>query len=159
MSDHQIRPATPGLDFCFTINAQINAPRSAGKGLGGERLHIPITGGTVVGPNIRGRILPGGSDWPLIREDGTSQITAVYTIELEDGTLVVVRNDGLRASTPDVLARLRARESVDPSDYYFRTAPRFDCPDGPHQWLRERIFIASIAPASGSVVIDVFMVT
>ncbi len=153
------RPAAPGLEFVFAIQAEIAPPRSSGQGLAGERLHISILGGVVDGPRLKGRILPGGSDWPLIRADGASAIEAIYTIEAEDGTLILVRNRGLRVSAPDVLARLRAGEKVEPTDYYFRSAPEFDVPDGPHQWLRESLFAASLAPAGKSIAIDVHRIT
>lgn len=152
-------PATPGLEHVFTIEAGIAPPRSAGRGPGGERLHIPIVGGVVSGPRLNGKVLPGGSDWPLLRDDGASQIMACYTVEADDGTLILVRNEGLRVSPPQVLARLRAGEPVDPSEYYFRTTPSFDCPDGPHQWLREHVFVASIAPRAGGVTVAVWRVT
>lgn len=152
------RPATPGLEYAFSIAAEIAPPRSSGRGLAGERLHVPILGGIVSGPRLSGRILPGGSDWPLIRPDGSSAIEAQYTIEADDGMLILVRNRGLRVSAPDVLARLRAGEPVDPADYYFRSAPEFDVPDGPHQWLRENLFVASLAPAGTRIAIDVYSV-
>lgn len=151
-------PAVPGLEFVFTIRAEIEAPRNAGSGLYGEQLHIPIVGGTVRGDRLAGRILPGGSDWPLLRRDGASAIQAIYTIEADDGTLILVRNKGLRVSAPEVLDRLRDGRA-DPVEYYFRTAPEFDAPDGPHQWLRESLFVASIAPAGKIVTIDVYRVT
>jgi Protein of unknown function (DUF3237) len=148
----------PGLEFVFSIHADIETSRSAGPGLGGERLHIPIVGGEVRGKRLNGRVLPGGSDWPLIRADGASAIEAIYTIEANDGTLILVRNRGLRVSTPEILDKLR-KGIANPADYYFRTAPQFDVPNGPHQWLRENLFVASIAPASGKVVVDVYQVT
>jgi hypothetical protein len=152
-------PVPPGVEYVFTISADIAPPRSAGAGLWGERLHIPIIGGKVSGPRLEGKILPGGSDWPVIRPDGASAITAHYSVEADDGTLIVVKNEGLRVSTPEVLARLRAGEAVDPSEYYFRTAPVFDAPDGPHQWLRESLFICSLAPRAGGVEVAVYRVT
>lgn len=152
-------PAIPGLEHVFSISAEIAPPRSSGRGLAGERLHIPILGGSVEGPRLRGRILPGGSDWPTIRPDGASAIEAIYTIEVDDGALILVRNNGLRISAPDVLARLRAGEPVAPTEYYFRSAPEFDVPDGPHQWLRESLFVASLAPAGRRIAIDVYRVT
>ncbi len=152
-------PVGPHLDPVFTIEAEIDAPRSAGMAPHGERLHIPITGGRVFGQRLTGRILPGGSDWPLIAPDGSSLISAKYTIEAEDGTLILVENDGLRVSSDDVRTRLRAGESVKPSEYYMRAAPRFDAPEGPHRWLSRTLFIASIAPAGHSVGIDVYAIT
>jgi hypothetical protein len=103
--------------------------------------------------------LPGGSDRPVIGPDGHSRIDARYTIEADDGTLIYVVNKGLRVSSPDVLARLRAGEKVAPSEYYMRGAPVFDAPSGPHRWLCESLFVCSIAPAGNSVIIDVYRVT
>lgn len=152
-------PVTPGLEYVFTIEAEIAAPRAAGSGPMGERLHIPITGGTVHGPRLSGRILPGGSDWPLIGPDGHSRIEAHYTIEADDGTLIYVVNEGLRVSSDEVRAQLRAGEPVPPDAYYMRAAPRFDTPDGPHAWLRENLFVCSIAPAGDRIAIPVFRIT
>ncbi len=151
-------PTAPALDYVFTITAQIARPRSAGAGPGGERLHIPITGGTVTGPRLSGTVLPGGSDWPVITPDGHSRIEAHYTIEAADGTLIYVVNKGLRVSSDQVRTRLRAGEIVDPSDYYMRGAPVFDAPTGPHRWLSEGLFICTIAPQPDRVIIQVFAV-
>ena len=151
-------PAMPRLIPAFSIEADITAPMDAGPGLGGRRLHIPITGGRVHGPRLTGEILPGGSDWALARSDGLTQVQAAYTVRASDGTLIWVRNDGLRRSSPEVTARLRAGETVAAEDYTFRGAPRFDVPDGPHQWLREALFLCSIAPRGCTILIDVFEV-
>lgn len=151
-------PNAPALDYAFTITAQIARPRSAGAGPSGERLHIPITGGSVTGPRLSGHVLPGGSDWPVITADGHSHIEAHYTIEADDGTLIYVVNQGLRVSSDQVRARLRAGEAVDPAEYYMRGAPVFDAPTGPHRWLSERLFLCTIAPRADHVVIQVFAV-
>lgn len=152
-------PATPGLTPVFTITADITAPLDAGPGLGGRRLHIPIIGGRIDGPRLMGEILPGGSDWALMRDDGLTEVQASYTIRASDGTPIWVQNRGLRRSSPEVLARLRAGEAVDPAEYWFRATPRFDAPDGPHAWLRETVFVASLAPAGRTIVIDVYDLT
>lgn len=151
--------APPGLDYAFTIEAEIAPPRSAGQSQTGERLHIPITGGRVHGPRLSGTILPGGSDWPVIGADGNSRIEAHYTIQAHDGTLIYIVNKALRVSSPDVTRRLRAREKVSPDDFYLRGTPVFDAPDGPHQWLRETVFVCSVSPAGAVVQIDVYQVT
>ncbi|MBV7379602.1 DUF3237 domain-containing protein [Maritimibacter sp. DP4N28-5] len=151
-------PVTPALEYAFTIEAQIEAARSAGPAPNGERLHIPISGGHVHGPRLTGRVLPGGSDWPLIEPDGTSRIEARYTIEADDGTLIYVVNKGLRVSSDDVRLRLRAGEVVDPSEFYMRAVPVFDAPIGPHRWLSEAVFVCSLAPRGQTIVIDVYRV-
>lgn len=151
-------PTTPALTFVFRIDADIAPPRSGGLSPRGERLHIAITGGRVSGPRLSGRILAGGSDWPLIRPDGHSEISARYTILTDDDVPILVRNDGLRVSSPETLRRLRTGEAVDPGAYYFRALPRFEAPDGPHGWLNTRLFVASLQPGRSGVRIDVYQV-
>lgn len=151
-------PHVPTLALAFRIEAEIATPRRAGPGPFGERLHIPITDGRVHGPRLSGRILPGGSDWPIIGPDGHTRVEAHYTIEAEDGTLIYVRNRGIRVSSAEALDRVRRGETVDPSEFYMRGAPTFDVPDGPHAWLRERLFVCSIRPTPSGVCIDVWSV-
>lgn len=151
-------PVAPPLTFAFRIEAEIASPRRAGRSPAGERLHIPITGGRVHGPRLTGCILPGGSDWPVIGPDGNTRINAHYTIEATDGTLIYVHNSGLRVSSAEALDRVRNGETVSPEDFYMRAAPLFDAPDGPHEWLRRRLFVCTILPSPTEVSIDVFTV-
>lgn len=37
-----------------------------------------------------------------------------------------------------------------------RAAVVFDAPDGPHQWLRETLFVSRVTPQPGGVTVDVF---
>lgn len=154
-----MRPAAPGLEYAFTIRAEIGRTMTGGSSRNGERLHIAIAGGRVEGPRLGGTIAPGGSDWPLLRPDGASRISACYTIVASDGTPILVRNEGIGVSSPEVLTRLRAGEAVDPAEYYFRTTPVFEAPDGPHAWLNDAMFVASLCRSGDAVVVDVYRVT
>ncbi len=149
--------SAPALELAFEIRARIGAVRRAGPGPMGERQHIAITGGTVAGPRLSGRILPGGSDWPLTRADGTSIIDAHYSVQADDGTLIYVHNRGLRVSSAEVLERLRRGEAVPAHQMYFRSAPVFDAPDGPHGWLTRHLFVATLQRVDEAVHIRVFV--
>lgn len=148
----------PALEHVFTIRAEIDPPRSAGPGVNGERKHIRITGGIVDGPRLSGRLVPGGSDWLWQRPDGVAEIQAHYTLEANDGTLIYVRNFGLRVADDATRAKLAKGETVDPEAFYFRSSPVFDAPDGKHQWLRERVFVCRLTPRAGGVTVEVFCV-
>jgi hypothetical protein len=50
---------------------------------------------------------------------------------------------GLRHGPPEVLAALARGESVDPSRYYFRTAPRFETSAPQYAFLNRLLAIAS----------------
>lgn len=151
-------PTAPGLRHVFTLHARIGAIGMGGPGPLGVRQHIPITGGEVSGPALQGRILPGGSDWALVRADGASFIDARYTIEAQDGTLIYVQSRGLRVSSPEVLAQMRAGQAVDPAAVYFRGSPSFEAPEGPHAWLNLRLFVATIERQADGVSLQVFQV-
>jgi hypothetical protein len=57
----------------------------------GERIRVPITGGWLRGPAIAGWILPGGTDWQLLRADGYFALDANYFMTADDGTPIHVR--------------------------------------------------------------------
>lgn len=148
-----------GLAFAFEIRAQIGPPLDGGPGRNGRRRIIPITGGTVEGPRLSGRVVPGGADYELQRGDGCSVVEAHYAIEASDGTPIYIRNAGLFIAPPEVIARVDAGEIPAPGSYYFRTAPVFDAPDGPHGWLSDRLFVADAVFTPAEVTIRVHEVT
>ncbi|APH72696.1 DUF3237 domain-containing protein [Aquibium oceanicum] len=148
-----------GLEFSFEIRAKIAVPLDGGPGRDGHRRIIPITGGTVSGPGLSGRVVPGGADYERVRPDGSSIVEAHYAIEADDGTPIYVLNKGLFRAPPEVIRRLDADEPVGPGAYYFRTAPVFDAPAGHHGWLSDNIFVATCRFTSTEVSIRVYVVT
>lgn len=133
----------PALQFAFEAVAEIGAPQDLGMTPHGRRRIIPVLGGRFEGPSIRGRILPGGADWQILRSDGTAELDARYTLETDDGALIYVSNRGIRTGSPEVLARLNTGERVDPASYYFRTVAQFETGAAACQWLTQAIFVAS----------------
>jgi Protein of unknown function (DUF3237) len=124
----------------------------------GERRVINILSGRVEGPKLKGRILPGGADWQLIRADGAADIKARYTIEADGGGLILVNSEGLRHGPPEVMARLARGEAVEAQEYYFRTLMRFETGDPALAWLNRILAIARGARAARAVRLDVFEV-
>lgn len=119
---------TIALDFAFGLRVRVAPALELGETQGGRRRIVPITGGSVAGPKLSGRVLSGGADWQIIRADGTAELEARYTLEAADGALISVLNRGLRHGPPDVIAKLAAGEPVDPAAYYFRCTPVFERP-------------------------------
>jgi Protein of unknown function (DUF3237) len=110
----------------------------------GVRRYVPVTGGSFQSPKIRGLVLPGGADWQLQRSDGVLKIDALYSIQADDGAVIIVRNRGLIAA----------------GGSYGRTTPMFEVPVGPHDWLNKAVFVGSLsgAPRPGAVAVRVFRV-
>lgn len=104
---------------------------------------VPILGGVVEGPLLRGRVLPGGADWQVLRPDGVTELYARYPLETDSGALVQVINRGLRHGPAEVMERLRAGLPVDPSLYYFRASTEFEAAAPELAWLNQAVFVAT----------------
>jgi len=92
----------------------------------GIRSIVPVTGGDFEGPRLRGKVLPGGGDWLLLRPDGVLELDLRITLETDDHALIYMTFQGLRHGPADAIAALGRGEVVDPARYYFRTLPRFE---------------------------------
>jgi hypothetical protein len=148
-----------GAEPIFTIHAKLSSIMNLGRTPYGERRIIDIVGGTVRGAKLKGRILPGGADWQIVRSDGAADISARYTIETDAGARILVKSDGLRHGPPEVLEQLARGDSVDPSLYYFRTVMRFETSDPAVDWLNRILALARGQRDARSVRLDVYEVT
>ena len=149
----------PGLSHVADLSAEVAAPIEVGTSVLGCRRVIPILGGRITGPRLRGRVLPGANDYQIIRSDGVLELQARYIIETEDGALIYVENTGMREGPADVLAKQAAGEWVDPSLVYFRTVPRFETSAPAYQWLMRRIFVCAGARFPTEVRVAFYEVT
>jgi hypothetical protein len=105
-------PIAPALEFVTRVSAEIAGPIGSGTSPRGKRQVIPITGGTLSGPLLSGRVLPGGADFQILRSDGVVELEARYFIETADACRVYVCNQGLAHADAGAL--------------YFRCTPRFE---------------------------------
>jgi hypothetical protein len=139
----QQAPVPPKLEFAFEVRAEVADPTVVGQMPNGTRRIINILGGTFEGPKIKGKLLPGGADWQIIREDGFTEVDARYTLQTDKGQLIYVSNVGMRHAPPDVMKKLNAGEVVDQSQIYFRAVPKFEASATDLQWLTRSIFVAT----------------
>ena len=73
----------------------IGSGLSVGSSKRGRRNIIPITGGTATG-KIAGKVLAGGADFQIL--SSPMSLDARYTIQTNDGELIIVRNCGPTSS-------------------------------------------------------------
>src|SRR3972149_3336590 len=119
----------------FRIHAELGEIMELGATPYGGRRLIPILGGRVEGPKLKGRILPGGADWQIILANGVTDIQARYSIETDAGARVIVHSDGMRHGPREVLEAIARGEQVAASRYYFRTVMRFESGDSARAWV------------------------
>jgi hypothetical protein len=108
----------------MNITVELEEAVSVGPTPVGEVRLIRFVSGTFEGDELRGRLLPGGTDWQQVRADGVLEIRAHYLLQTEHGETIEVISEGLRDVAPDVSARMARGETVDPAEYYFRTHVR-----------------------------------
>jgi hypothetical protein len=118
----------------------------------GTRSIVPVTGGSFEGPQLRGKVLPGGADWLLVRSDGVLELDLRITLETDDHALIYMTFQGLRHGPPEVFAALGRGEAVDPASYYFRTLPRFETATEKYAFLNRIIAVGVGEPLPGGAV-------
>ena len=151
-------PAPPRLTFAFELRARIGNPVEIGQVTHGRRRIVPIEGGTVSGPLLNGTVTAGGADWQVIQADGFTELDTRYTIQTSDGDVVYVQNRGIRTAAPDVMQKLLAGQTVDPTLVYFRTQPTFETAAAGLQWLAKSLFVGVGERYPDEVVIRFFRV-
>ncbi len=149
----------PLLEHVCDLAVTIAAPVEVGQTPAGLRRMIPITGGTVQGPRLNGKVLPGGADFQVILNGGTqAHLDARYVIELEDGTRVFVQNTALRVASLENSQRIMRGAPVNPSDIYFRCQPKLEAADEKWAWLAESQFIGNGRRAPDGVFLSFYRV-
>jgi hypothetical protein len=93
----------------------------------GIRSIVPVVGGDFEGPRLRGKILPGGGDWLLLRSDGVLELDLRITLETDDHALIYMTFQGLRHGPADAV--------------YFRTLPRFETSAEKYSFLNRMLAV------------------
>ena len=127
----------------MTLQVVVEGAQKIGAVPHGTRATVPIAGGRFEGPRLRGRVVPGGGDWTLLRTDGVLELDLRLTLETDDGALIHMTSFGLRHGPAEVIAALGRGERVDPSAYYFRTTPRFETAHPKYSFVNRLLAVSS----------------
>ena len=127
---------TPQLEFALQLKVTLGDSYDVGETQHGQRIVIPITGGTFEGPAMKGTIINGGADYQLANKAlGRTELEAIYSIKTDDGVYIHVRNRGIIWSGKDAQGN--------PS-FYFKAAPQFEAPaDSKYAWLNNALFVCA----------------
>ena len=127
---------TPQLEFALQLQVTLGETYQVGDTQHGQRIVIPITGGTFEGPAIKGTIINGGADYQLANKAlNRTELEAIYSIKTDDGVYIHVRNRGIIWNGKDA--------NGNPS-FYFKAAPQFEAPaDSKYAWLNNALFVCA----------------
>lgn len=144
--------------YVFSLAIKVGAPIVAGDTGHGVRRVIPVLGGEVHGPGMKGAIFPAGADFQTIRPNGFTELEAKYAFEMDDGAVIYIENIGIRFGPKQLLDRIAKGETVDPALIYFRSVPRFETGAENYRWLMENLFVGVGARYPDRVELDVHQV-
>ena len=142
MGETAVTPLPLTSEFLFRIALSAGTPQMAGTTRNGELRIVPVTGGTAEGPRFNGEVMPGtAADWLRVDADGTAHMDVRLTLKSSTGGIVYMHYTGLRHGPADVLARMNGGQPTDPSEYYFRTAIRFETGAPELAWMTRVIAV------------------
>ena len=142
----------------FTLALEVAGMQPIGATPAGNRRIGLVAGGKFEGPRLRGKVLPGGADWIIVRPDGVTTLDVRLVLETDDGAAIGMTYRGLRHGPAEVMDKVNRGETVDPSTYYFRTAVAFETAATKYAWLNSAIFVGTGYRTSSGPVYDVFEV-
>ncbi len=136
-ADWPLVPQDPvRTELVMQLVVTCSAPETLGgdaRSKDGRRTEIwPIVGGRFEGKGIRGTVVPGGGDFPVVRPDGVEVVDALYRLRTDDGVTIIIHNVGL------------TYPGKKPGEERYRLAPQFIAPVGKYDWLNRYLFIATL---------------
>jgi len=130
-------------EFLFDMTADLDQQGTIDVGTTphGTRRIVYVTRGTFEGPRMKGVVLPGGGDWYTIRADGAIVLDVRAACRTDDGHIIYTYYRGVGVVPPEVMERVLKGETVDPSEYYFRTTPVFETASEKYGWLNRIVAV------------------
>jgi len=142
----------------FKMTLEVAGMQLIGATPTGNRRIGLVAGGTFEGARLRGKVLPGGADWIVVRPDGVTTLDVRLVLETDDGVAIGMTYRGLRHGPAEVMDRLNRGEVVDPSTYYFRIAVAFETAAAKYAWLNGAAFVGTGDRTPSGPIYDVFEV-
>jgi hypothetical protein len=123
----QLRETVPPL---YVVGQTPNAFRRIGV----------VAGGAFEGERLSGEVV-SGNDWQDVRKDDCTRLDVRLLLKINDGALIVMTYQCLRAGSAEILAKLDRGETVDPASYYFRFSALFETSVAKYDWINRIIAV------------------
>ena len=127
----------------MTLTVDFAGMVSIGQTPAGLRRIAPVTGGTFTGERLNGKVLTGGNDWVISREDGVMVIDVRLTLQTDDGALIYLTYQGRLLAGAEAMARFRKGALLEAQEYSLAIVAKFECGDGRYAWLNNVIAVGT----------------
>lgn len=143
----------------MTLFLDIKPPYNVGKTPVANRRIAELPGGYFEGDRLRGRMLPSGSDWQMVRDDDAWMINVRTLLETDDGALIGLTYQGLRHGPKDVIEAIAQGQSVSPRAYYMRVTATFETAAERYAWLNRVVAVAHGHRLPTGAIYSIFEIT
>ena len=148
----------PAFELLYEVSVDLEPPQQIGDTGRGTRIIFPLKGGRFEGPRLRGRVVPGGADWLLLRADGTGELDVRGMLETDDGALLYVTYRGYVTRVPELVSRWQGGEAVPREEHYFVVTPYYETAAPQYAWLTQTACVGLGSLVRGGVSYRVFAV-
>jgi len=122
------------MEHIVSYTGKLAQPEVIGPVPEGIRVNFYVTGGSMTGPKLYGKVRPVGADWLTLRRDGIAALDVRVTMETNDGALIYVTYSGIidlgENGYEDFLKGV-----MPPSGTAIRISPRFQTSHPNYIWL------------------------
>lgn len=121
------KPMPPASEYLFSIDLTLTAPiTTLSKNSSGTAL-CGITGGSFVGPKLKGDVIGIGGDWARLNDNGTTHVDVRCTLLTHDGAHILMTYGG--------------RGDATGADKRIVSQPLFETADSRYMWLNAVVAI------------------
>ncbi|KAM0227501.1 hypothetical protein ACHAPO_011496 [Fusarium lateritium] len=161
------RMRMPHLEFIYRIVAEMDKGGiEAIEGVDSTdktRLYLPIQGGTVHGPQIKGVIVhKSGADWAEVINPKKSfaRLNAMYMLKTDDNVHILVKAQGVYRTGPGLEDKAGGEDMASQDDVEYFTHITFEAPGkSSYGWMNGVVAIGVMIMWQGKPVIDCYRLT
>jgi hypothetical protein len=119
-------------------------PNNIGS-LGVTRVIVPVSGGAVEGPKLKGTVVGPSGDWILGRPDGSSVLDVRLVLQTDDAQKIYMTWRGISYTPPG-------------GTQYARIVPMFETGAAKYAWLNNIVSVGVHRPMPGKVAYRVYQI-
>lgn len=124
----------------------------------GRRTIAPIRGGHFEGAKLSGKVLPGGADWVIFRNDGVMQIDVRLCLQTDRRAHIYLSYEGQFVADAEALKALASGVELAPESYDLTVAATLETGDESLRWLEDAVVVGTGKQAGFNPTYDFFVI-
>jgi hypothetical protein len=110
-----------------------------------DRIVVPVSDGTFVGPRLKGTVIGPAGDWIVQRPDGSRLLDVRLLLQTDDGEKIYMAWRGVAYTPPG-------------EPLYARILPMFESGAAKYGWLNNIVAVGVYRPTVGTIVYRVYQI-